>query len=253
MFIDTHCHLDFPEYDLDRDEVIKRAKENGVDYIINIGSSLEGSRRAVDLAKLYDSVYATIGIHPHEADRFSEEQLAELRSLARKEKVVAIGEIGLDFYKNYSSVQNQTLLFRSLIGLAKELGLPLVIHSRQAQAETLQALSPILPHKVVIHCFSGSEDFLKSCLELGFFVSFTCNITYKKAEGLRRLVGLTPLGRIFLETDAPFLAPEGHRGTRNEPKFVEDLALEIARIKRVNVAEVAKVTTESAKGFFNIK
>jgi TatD DNase family protein len=253
MFIDTHCHLDFPEYDQDRDKVIKRAKENGVDYIINIGSSLDGSHRAVSLAKQYDSVYATVGIHPHEADTFSENQLTELRGLAEAKKVVAIGEIGLDFYKNYSSVQNQGLLFGSLLGLAKELELPLVIHSRQAQAETLQALSSILPHKVVIHCFSGNEDFLKSCLELGIFVSFTCNITYKKAEGLRRLVALAPLEKIFLETDAPFLAPEGRRGTRNEPKFVEELALEIARIKKVSMVEVAKATTENAKGFFNLK
>jgi TatD DNase family protein len=251
--IDTHCHLDFPEYDFDRDEVIRRAKEKGIGYIINIGSSLEGSRRAVELSEKYDCVYATVGIHPHEADAFKSETLRELELLAKKEKVVAIGEIGLDYFKNYSKQENQRPLFITLIKLAKSLNLPLVIHSRQAHEETVKILKNAIPIKAVVHCFSGPPEFLNECLDLGFFISFTCNITYKKADNLRQLLELTPLEKLFLETDAPFLSPEGYRGKRNEPWFVQILAEEIAKVKGIGIEEVARVTTDNAKKFFNLR
>jgi TatD DNase family protein len=251
-FIDTHCHLDFPEFDQDRDEVIQRARNQGIGCIINIGSSLQGSKRAVELAALYDSVYATVGLHPHEADSFNKEAERIISDLAKNEKVVAIGETGLDYFKNYSSPENQKPLFLALIHLAKELNLPLVIHNRQAEPETLKILKETMPVRAVIHCFSGDEVFLKECLDLGFLVSFTCNITYKKADRLRGLVKLAPLERLMLETDAPFLAPEGFRGKRNEPAYVKMLAGEIAKIKQVAIEEVAAVTTENAKKFFNI-
>jgi TatD DNase family protein len=273
MLIDTHCHLDFPEYDFDRDEVILRAKEKGVEYIINIGSSLQGSRRALDLSEKYDCVYATLGIHPHEADTFELKLLQELELWAKKEKIVAIGEIGLDYFsrppilcqsgspllshslaeKNYSKQENQRPLFVALIKLAKSLNLPLVIHSRQAEKQTLEILKEAMPIKAVVHCFSGPLEFLNECLSLGLFISFTCNITYKKADNLRQLVKLTPLEKLLLETDAPFLPPEGYRGKRNEPWFVHILAEEIARIKEIEVEEVAKVTTDNAKKFFNLR
>lgn len=252
MLIDTHAHLDFPEFDQDRDAVISRAKEKGVEFIINIGSSLEGSQRSLELAKKYDSVYATVGIHPHEADNINQKAVGIIRNLASKEKVVAIGEIGLDYFKNFSKAENQRPLFISLLEVAKELNLPLVIHSREAQADTLKMLKPLLPHKAVIHCFSGDENFLKECLDAGFFISFTCNVTYKKAQNLRDIVKITPLERIFLETDAPYLSPEGLRGRRNEPANVGILAEEIAKIKQISVEELADVTTRSAREFFNI-
>lgn len=271
MLIDTHCHLDFPEFDKDRDEVIERSRENGIGYIVNIGSSLEGSKRSLELSKKYDFIYGTVGIHPHGADRFDEKAKASLEGLARKDKVVAIGEIGLDYYaevsasrsdtssknyirdKNYSRIENQRTLFISLIKLAKDLDLPLVIHNRQAQGETLAILKKEMPLKAVVHCFSGDEIFLKECLDLGFFVSFTCNITYRNAQNLRNLVKIAPLDRLFLETDAPFLPPQDFRGRRNEPLYVIYLAKEIARIKGVSLDEVAKVTTDSARNFFNLK
>lgn len=253
MLIDTHCHLDFPEYNQDREEVIRRAQNEGVSYIINIGSSLEGSRRSVELARTHDCVYATVGIHPHEADRFNTKDEALLRELAKDTKVVAVGEIGLDYYKGYSRPENQKPLFQSLVRLAKELNLPLVIHSRQAPRETLEILKPFLPHKVVVHCFSQDESFLKQCLDAGFFVSFTCNITYKKAQNLRDLVKIAPLERLFLETDAPFLPPENLRGKRNEPAHVKQLAQEIGRIKGIDFEEVGRATTQNAKIFFNLK
>jgi TatD DNase family protein len=252
MFIDTHCHLDFPEFDQDRDEVIKRAKSQGIEYIINIGSSIEGSKKSLELAKKYDCIYATVGIHPHAADKFDKKEEAALKELAKKDKVVAIGEIGLDYYKNYSKAENQRLMFISLLQLAKDLDLSLVIHSRGAADDTLRALKEAMPIKAVVHCFSGDEIFLKDCLALSFFISFTCNITYRKADNLRNLVKITPLERILLETDAPFLPPEGLRGRRNEPLYVKNLASEIARIKEINLNEVAQVTTANAKNFFKI-
>jgi len=252
MLIDTHCHLDFPEFDKDRDEVVRHAKNEGVDYIINIGSGLLASEKALELTRTYDFIYATVGIHPHESDKFDDEVRAGIEKLVREDKVVAIGETGLDYYKNYSKTENQKILFRYLVKLAKDLALPLVIHNRQAQEDTLNILSGVLPIKAVVHCFSGDENFLKKCLDLGFFISFTCNITYKKAKDLRTLVKLTPLDRLMLETDAPFLPPEGFRGKRNEPVYVKFLAEEVARIKEVGLEEVAGITTDNARRFFNL-
>ncbi|MDP2937623.1 MAG: TatD family hydrolase [Candidatus Omnitrophota bacterium] len=273
MLADTHCHLDFPEFDADRDEVIKRAKNEDIGYIINIGSSLLGSKKALELSQQYDFIYATVGLHPHEADKFDDEIRASIEKLAREDRVVAIGETGLDYYKNYSKTENQKTLFRYLVKLAKDSGLPLVIHSRQAQEDTLKILNEVLPIKAVVHCFSGDEDFLRKCLDLDFFISFTCNITYpaklskngrdpacgnkpverdNRAQNLRTLVKLTPLDRLMLETDAPFLSPEGLRGKRNEPAYVKFLAEEIARIKEIAFEEVARVTTDNARRFFNL-
>ena len=286
MLIDTHCHLDFPEFDQDRDEVIRRAKDEGIGYIINVGASLWGSKKALELSRQHNFIYPTAGLHPHEADKFVEADKVTIEELAKEDKVVAIGETGLDYYKNYtprpktapfrarmncgrlsipplgtsdfspgglhSKVENQKILFRYLVKLAKDLNLPLVIHTRQAEEDTLNILNEAIPVKCVVHCFSGDENFLKKCLDSGFFISFTCNITYKKAQDLRRYVKLTPLERLMLETDAPFLPPEGFRGKRNEPAYVKLLAREIARIKGVSPEEVAGVTTDNARRFFNL-
>ncbi|MDD5730620.1 MAG: TatD family hydrolase [Candidatus Omnitrophica bacterium] len=252
MLIDTHCHLDFPEYDQDREEVIKRANLEGVNYLVNVGSSLEGSKRAVALAEKYDLVYASVGLHPHEADGFSPDCLNALKTLSAKKKVVAIGETGLDFFKNFSSRENQEKLFYATLDLAKEVRLPLVIHCRQAQQEILQIFKTRLPLRAVIHCFSGDENFLKECLSLGFFISFTCNITYKKAQDLREMVKLTPLDRLMLETDAPYLSPEGFRGQRNEPSRIKILAQEVAKLRGIGLEELSYATTQNAKKFFNL-
>lgn len=267
--IDTHCHLDFPEFDQDREEVIKRAKNEGIEYIINIGSSLLSCEKALELSWEQEFIYAGIGLHPHEADKFDSKARNRIEELARKNKVVAIGETGLDYYRNYSKAdgstsltispewnrraENQKLLFRYLIKLAKDLGLALVVHTRQAPEDTLNILKEMRPEKVQIHCFSGDEDFLKECLDLGFFISFTCNITYKKAENLRRMVKLTPWERLLLETDAPFLPPEGLRGKRNEPSYLNYLAKEVACIKEADIQIVSQVTAQNAKNFFNLK
>ncbi|PIQ91227.1 MAG: hydrolase TatD [Candidatus Omnitrophica bacterium CG11_big_fil_rev_8_21_14_0_20_41_12] len=253
MLIDTHCHLDFPPFEPDRDEVIQRAIQAGVTNFINIGSTLESSSNSCSLAQKYSQVYATVGVHPHDADSFDIQAENQLKILAQKNKVVAIGETGLDYYRNLSSQQNQKQAFIKQIELAKELKLPLVIHSRQAEAQVMQILKAALPLPAVVHCFSGDADFLQDCLECGFFISFTCNITYKKAQGLRDMVALTPLNRLMLETDAPYLSPEGFRGKRNEPLQIKLLAEEVSRIKGVSFSQIADRTTQNAKEFFNLE
>lgn len=252
MFIDTHAHLDFPEFNNDREEVIQRSKETGIDYIINIGSTLKSSQASVELARKYEFIYAAVGVHPHDADSFDEKIFLALNELAKEKKVVAIGEIGLDYYRNYSKVDKQKDLFTSLCRLGKDYNLPLVIHTRLAEIDTLEILKGIMPLRCVVHCFSGNEDFLKECLDLGFLISFTCNVTYKKADNLKKVVKAAPLDRILLETDAPYLSPEGLRGGRNEPLNVKILAQTIAQIKEMDLKEVADATTKNAKEFFKL-
>lgn len=253
MLIDTHCHLDFAQFSGDRDAVIRRAKEAGVGYFVNIGATLDSSSASCELASQYPEVYASVGVHPYDANSVRDDDLAKLKELAAKDKVVAIGETGLDYYRNLSSPENQKRLFTNLIALAKSLGLPLVVHTRQAEEETLKILKAAIPLRSVVHCFSGDENFLNECLGLGFSISFTCNITYKKAQGLREMVRLTPLDKLMLETDAPYLAPEGFRGKRNEPSHIKLLAEEVSRIKGISFEEVADRTTENAKLFFKLK
>jgi TatD DNase family protein len=250
--IDTHAHIDFPEFDLDRDEVVARAQEQGVLRIINIGSSLEGSKRSVELAGRYPGVYATVGIHPHEADSSGAQDLQVIKELLRAPKVVAIGEVGLDYFKNFSTPENQRALFRQSLAMAKPAALPLVLHCRQAQEDLLSIIKEFLPLRAVVHCFCGNQEFLSECVAQGFYISFTCTITYKNAQGLRDMVKAAPLDRLMLETDAPYLSPEGLRGKRNEPANVRLLAAEVARIKELSIDEVARVTTDNAKRFFNL-
>lgn len=252
MLIDTHCHLDFPEYDNDRPQVIKRALQEGVGCIINIGSSLQGSEAGIELAQSHDFIYASAGIHPHAADKSDKAAREKIKELCGKAKVVAVGEIGLDYYRGISLPENQKNLFSALLEIANEKFLPVVIHCRQAQSDLLEILENHRVCRGVVHCFSGDGDFLKKCLDLGLYISFTCNLTYKKAESLRRLARLAPLERLLLETDAPFLPPEDFRGKRNEPAFVKYLAEELARIKAVDVEEVARVTTNNARKLFKI-
>ncbi len=253
MLVDTHCHLDFPEFDADREQVISRAMQAGVSLIVNIGATLETSACACAMAEKYPQVYAGVGVHPHDAAGFDQASEVRLKELAFRNKVVAVGEIGLDYYRNLSPAGKQVDAFNRQINLAKELELPLVIHSRQADADTLKILKGAMPVRALIHCFSGDKVFLDGCLELGFFISFTCNVTYKKAQGLRDLLKIVPLDRLMLETDAPYLSPEGFRGRRNEPMQVKLLAEAVSTVKGVSFEEVAANTTRNAREFFNLK
>ncbi|MDP2911046.1 MAG: TatD family hydrolase [Candidatus Omnitrophota bacterium] len=254
MLIDTHCHLDFKDFKDDRDAVLKRSIDSGVGVIINVGSSMEGTARSIELAAENDFIYAAAGIHPHEADKARETDMKLFAEFLDKPKVVAVGEIGLDYYRNISSKENQKKLFEELLQKAKEKTLPLIIHNRESHQDMLDILSNVIGSHVfgVMHCFSGDEMFLKKCLDRGFFISFTCNITYKNAGKLREIAKLVPMDRLLIETDAPFLAPQDFRGKRNEPAYVKYAAEEIAKIKGISFEEVSNITTLNAKKLFRL-
>jgi len=253
MLTDTHCHLDFKDFEDDRDDVIRRSREQGIGFIVNVGSSMEGTRRSIEIAEKNTFIYAAAGIHPHEADKVTDEDLKLFRKFLDRQKVVAVGEIGLDYYKGISSEANQKKLFKRLLEEAKDRDLPLIIHNRDAHKDTLGILRDVVGRSIeaVMHCFSGNSGFLKECLDMGMFVSFTCNLTFKNAGRLREIARLVPMERLLLETDAPFLAPQAFRGRRNEPAYVKYLAEELARIKGLSFEEVCRVTTANARQFFN--
>lgn len=253
MLIDTHAHLYFENFDGDRDEVIQRAFETDVKKIINIAIDLETSKRCIQLAEKYDGLFATVGVHPNDSTKLNETTLGELRELTRHPKVVAIGEIGLDFYRDWSPVEIQEDAFRKQIGLAKEVELPIVIHNRQAGRQILDVLQAegTAGLSGVFHCFSEDKSVAEEILELGCYISFTGNLTFKKSE-LPQVAEAIPLERLLLETDCPFLSPEPKRGRRNEPAHVIYIAEKLAEIKGVAVSELQEQTTENAHRLFGV-
>lgn len=255
MLIDTHCHLDFDEFGSDREAVIERAKKAGVGCFINVGSSLEGSRESVELASKYDSIFASVGIHPHHAEEVSEDTLCEIEKLAENKKVVAIGEVGLDYFKSRSAPAKQKEIFVKFIELSKKSKLPLIIHTRSAHCDTVDILKEThsdFPVRGVMHCFSGDKKLLEEVLEMGLFVSFTCNLTFKNAKGLREVARCVPAERLLLETDAPFLAPEIHRGKRNEPAYITELRDILSELLGLSKATIERATTDNAKKLFGL-
>jgi TatD DNase family protein len=254
MLVDSHAHLDLPEFEKDLPRVIQRAQEAGVTTILTVGIEPVSCTRTLEIAEAYPHIFAIVGIHPHNAAEVGEKELVDLQNLARHSKVKAWGEIGLDFYRNLSPPAIQNERFRQQIQISKELGLPLVIHSRSATQETISILEEERAGEQggVIHCFSGDEKTAQKYLDMGFVISIPGVITFHKAQGLREVVkGLPPEGFI-IETDAPFLAPVPYRGKRNEPAFVRFTAETIAQIRRQDMAEVAAITTANARRVFNI-
>ena len=266
--VDVHCHLNFHAFRKDFDEVIKKAHERGVKKIINVGTSIESSQKAVELAEKYEDLYAIVGIHPHHADKLKPGWDAEIEEIAKSsKKIVAIGETGLDYYSYASNgivePKLQKEVFERQIEIANKLNLPLQIHNRQAGNDILEIL---INHKSLIlnqrppgmfHCMSGNVEFLKSALQMGFYVGFDGNITYEGiAKGettpLPELVRQTPIERIVTETDAPYLTPEPHRGSRNAPSYVILVAEEIAKIKGISVEVIESATTKNAIALFNL-
>ncbi len=254
MLIDSHAHLELEEFDKDRDEVIERAKEAGVGAIVVVGIDLADSKKAVALARRYPMVYATVGVHPHDAAAVTQETYEELRTLAGEDKVVAYGEIGLDFFRNRSPREVQIKRFGEQLDLSVELGLPVIIHDRDAHNETLEMLK-IHKGKLhgVVHCFSGDYEMARQCIDLGYYISIPGTITYKKSDVLRNVVRNIPLERLLVETDAPFLAPEPKRGKRNEPAFVFHTARRVAEIRGTLYDAVASTTAQNARELFGIK
>ena len=263
--VDVHCHLNFHAFKKDVDEVIKKAFEDGIKKIINVGTSIESSESAVELAQKYENLYAIVGIHPHHADKLKDGWEDKIEQIAKSsKKVVAIGEIGLDYYsyKSNGIVDSflQKQVFERQIQIADRVGLPLQIHNRQAGADILEIINnkwSMVNNGGMFHCMSGNVEFLKKVLDLGFYVGFDGNITYEgiaKGENtpLPELVKNTPIGRIVTETDAPFLAPLPHRGGRNIPSHVIIVAETIAKIKKISNAQVKTVTTQNAETVFRL-
>lgn len=259
MLVDTHLHLDFHQFDDDRDAVVDRATEAGVTQMITIGTDLPSSRAAVALAERYPGVFAAVGVHPNDgADWDASETPAALRALAAHPKVVAIGEIGLDYYWERVPHDHQARVFRAQLELAAELDLPVVIHDRDAHADLMTILrrwvSDATPRRrrAVLHFFSGDRSMADEALALGFFLGVDGPVTYKNASELQALVAGLPLDRLLIETDAPFLTPQPFRGRRNEPAYVVEVARKVAELQGRSLGEVARQTTHNAQVLFGL-
>jgi TatD DNase family protein len=252
LLVDSHAHLDNGQYATDREAIIERAGQNGVSHILTVGCDLESSAASVELAGSHDNIYAAVGVHPHDASQINDASILHLKDLLGRPKVVALGEIGLDFYRDRSPREVQRNAFRSQIRLAKQVGKPIIVHDREAHDEVLQILREEDAAAVggVLHCFSGDLAMARHCLELGFYLSFPGTITYPKNDAARELVRTIPIDRMLVETDCPYLAPQQFRGQRNEPAHVRFTAEQIAAIKGLTIADVARVTSRNCFDLF---
>jgi len=253
MLVDTHAHLQWASFDKDREKVMSRARKAGVEHIVNIGFDIDGSRKAIELAEKYTGLYATVGIHPHKAKQLNQDVLDELRKLSENPKVVAIGEIGLDYYRNLSPRETQKKTFEAQLFLAEKLKLPVVIHNREAHSDTLKMLLKF-EGKIggVMHCFSGSREMAERCVKSDFYISFAGPVTFPNSHELQKIAKWTRLNKILLETDSPWLSPQDKRGKRNEPAFLPFIAKKIAELKGISVDELAEATTENTKEVFQL-
>jgi TatD DNase family protein len=253
MLIDSHAHLDMEEFNEDLEAVIERAVDGGVERIITIGIDLESTIKAIDIASRYSFIYATAGVHPHDADRATDEVLTELQNLAKNKRIVAWGEIGLDFFRNRSPREKQMDVFRAQLEIAGDLDLPVIIHNRDADKETIEILKSYGNiHKGVIHCFSSDYDTAIKFMDMGFYISIPGVVTFTKADKLKDVAKRIPLDRMLVETDCPFLAPVPKRGKRNEPLFVTYTTRMIADLRGIPYEEVAEITTRNSKTLYNI-
>ena len=254
MLIDSHAHLEMKDFDKDRNRVIARAVEAGVRQIITVATTIPDGHKALDIAQKNESVFLSIGIHPHEAKDIREGDYAELRSLSKEKKVVAFGEIGLDFYRNHSPRQVQLARFRELLRLGKDLQLPIILHDRDAHEEILKILREEGNGRWrgVFHCFSGDVPLAKKVIQMGFFISIPGTVTFSKATTQQEVVRCIPLEKILLETDCPYLAPEPYRGKRNEPAFIRNTAEKVASLKSLSFEDVCRITSLNARALFGI-
>lgn len=252
--IDSHAHLDFRHFDKDRDRVILRAKREGVSTILNVGSDIESSRASVRLAGSRSGIWAAVGIHPHSAKDVDSEILREIERLASREKVLAIGEIGLDYHYDNSPRDIQKRVFRTQLRLARKLNLPVIIHSREADRDTLQILREEQAQELggIMHCFAGDWEMARKCLEMNFYLAFGGVVTFNSAEKTREVVARMPLEYLLLETDCPYLAPHPYRGKRNEPAYVKYVAEKISKIRNISQQKVAEVTSQNFRNLFKL-
>lgn len=254
MIWDTHAHLNDPDFTKDFAEVAVRMREAGVTRVTNVGYDLAASEQSVQLARDYDFIYAAIGVHPHNAEGATDETWTRLLHLAKQPKVVAWGEMGLDYYRDLSPRPVQKEVFIRQISLANEVGLPIVIHSRDAHQDVLDIVKAQPPKcGGIFHCYAGSWEMAKILLKMGFYLSFAGPVTYKNARHTVEVASQAPLDRILVETDSPYLSPEPRRGKRNEPTYVQEVVKKIAELRNLPFAEVAQQTWRNAEAVFKLK
>lgn len=254
MLIDSHCHLDAERFDDDRPAMLARARARGVARFVTVGCDEENSRRAIGLAAAHTDIYATVGVHPHEAEKASPNFVDAIRVLAAHEKAVAIGECGLDYYYDHSPRERQREVFAKQIALAREVGKPIIVHVRDAWDDCLDVMKAEGARDCggVIHCFSGSLDFARASLDLGLYISIPGIVTFKKAGALPEVVPAVPADRLLVETDSPYLAPVPHRGKRNEPAYVRDVAEKVAELRGEDIETTIENTGANARALFGI-
>jgi TatD DNase family protein len=256
MFIDSHVHLDVPQFDADRVEVIERARAADVEIFLEIAGSQvsDGSLDAgLALTREYPFIYAAVGVHPHEASLYDGALEKKLIAMSEEEKVIGWGEIGLDYHYDNSPRETQRQAFRRQLDIAVDRDLPVIVHTREAEDDTIEILRRSKAGKGVIHCFTGTEKLAGEALEMGFYISFSGVLTFKNAQVLREIARATPIDRLLIETDCPYLSPAPYRGKRNEPAFVKETAAKLAEIRDTGIDEIARATTGNFKRLFRLQ
>lgn len=253
MIFDSHAHYDDEQFDGDREELLNTLKDNGVEGIINCGSSLKGLEMSVSLSERYDYIYAAAGIHPENADEFNEAVKTRIEDLAKAKKIVAVGEIGLDYYwEENPSKEVQKEVFRAQMEIAKKYNLPVIIHDREAHGDTLEIMKEYPGVIGVVHCFSGSVEFAKECIKLGYYIGVTGVVTFKNSKVIKEVVKNIPTEKLLVETDCPYMAPTPHRGKRNQSDYIKYIIDEIAAIKGLTTEEISEFTKFNTKSLFKI-
>ena len=254
MLFDTHVHLNARQFKKDKEEVIERASEVGVNRMVVVGFNDETIPLAIEIAEQYDSIYAAVGWHPVDAIDYEDKHLDYLRSLSHHEKVVALGEMGLDYHWDTSPKDVQENVFRQQIQLAKEVNMPIIIHNREATEDVIRILQEENAAEVggIMHCYSGTIEQIQPCLDMNFYISLAGPVTFKNAKEVKKVAQHIPLNRLLIETDAPYLAPHPYRGTRNEPAFVTKVAEEIALLREMDYEELCQITTRNALDVYRI-
>ena len=254
MIFDTHAHYDDEQFDIDREELLGKMQEAGIETIVDVGASIETTKKALELAHRYDFIYAAVGVHPSEVEELDDEKLELLRELSRDEKCLAIGEIGLDYHWPDPAPELQKIWFKKQLDLARSEKLPVIIHSRDAAADTINIMKEEHAEEIggVVHCFSYGKEIAKQCADMGFYIGIGGVLTFKNARKMVEVVENTPMDRIILETDCPYLAPEPYRGKRNSSLYLPYVVEKLAQIKGISCDEVERITRENARSMYRM-
>lgn len=253
MYFESHAHYDSEQFDDDRYEVIESLKDSGVDYVINVGADMKSSLTSIELSRKYDFIYAAVGVHPHDAENVKDEDYETLSSYLKEDKVVALGEIGLDYYYDFSPRDIQRQVFKNQLNICENVTKPVIIHSREAAQECFDMIKDSKVRKGVIHAFSGSTEMAKEYIKMGFYIGVGGIVTFKNARKLVEVVENIPLEHILIETDSPYLSPVPVRGTRNNSQNLKYITEKIAQIKQISPEKVAEITRKNALALFDIK